>query len=494
MVDLAYLKSNVFPGESGGDYDALYGYSNRQGGAFAGVRPSQMTVAQVMQLTDPRGPYAQWVRNQLGYTATPVGAYQVVGSTLRDAVTGLGLTGNEQFDQATQDRIAQWIYQQQGPGAWEGWGKGGGGGGGVTMSTSGGPSMVGLLDYGQQEPQGFGERLRRGARDGSLMDSLALAFNSLRLNPDQGIGQLVQSRAEKRENSRAVNRTAQWLASQGREDLAAAMLSGALDPKAAAQIAMTPPEDNRTAMIQNYEYWLSQGKTPDEAAELARAGGGGTNVTIGEPLKIMPNGQIAIRDDSVEGGVRFVTPPGTQAATEAAAAAEKAAQRETNAETYGDAAIQAIDDLIGPEGNSGMINDGEGLFNISNVGIVGQRLADWQLSQSAVNVANTLKTVTSNIAFSRLQAMRDASATGGALGSVTENELAMLMNSLGAVQQNTDPALLRKNLATIRRIWTKIQTDPVARQAYAAAGAAGSVGAATVAQPSNDGFTVTGSW
>ena len=277
MVDLAYLKSNVFPGESGGDYDALYGYANRQGGAFAGVRPSQMTVAQVVDLTDPRGSYAQWVRGQLGYTATPVGAYQVVGSTLRDAVKGLGLTGNEPFNQATQDAIAQWIYQQQGPGAWEGWGKGGGN---VTMSSSGGPSMAGLLDYGQQEPQPFGQRLKQGLHDGSLMDNLALAFNSLRLNPDQGIGQLVQARQEQRGEQRTVNRTAQWLASQGREDLAQAMLSGALDPKSAAAIAMTPPEDNRTAMIQNYEYWLGQGKTPDEAAEMARAGSGGSVTTI----------------------------------------------------------------------------------------------------------------------------------------------------------------------------------------------------------------------
>lgn len=139
---------------------------------------------------------------------------------------------------------------------------------------------MGLLDFQQQQPQGFGERLREGIRSGSLMDNLALAFNSMRLNPDQGLAQLVQARQEQRGTERAANRTAEWLMSQGREDLARALLSGAIDPKTAASVALTPPEDTRTAMIQNYEYWISQGKTPDEAAEMARAGAGGTTIDM----------------------------------------------------------------------------------------------------------------------------------------------------------------------------------------------------------------------
>jgi flagellar protein FlgJ len=45
--------------------------------------------------------------------------------------------------------------------------------------------------------------------------------------------------------------------------------------------ALTPAADNRTAMIQNYEYWLTQGKTPEEAQALARAGAGGTTIDMG---------------------------------------------------------------------------------------------------------------------------------------------------------------------------------------------------------------------
>lgn len=235
MVDLATLKANVFPGESGGDYNALFGYSNRPGGQFSNVRLTDMTVNEALQFADPSGPYAATVRAQVGRTATPMGAYQVVGRTLRAAAQGLGLTGNERMTPELQDQIGMWIYQNQGPGAWEAWGGGGGG-----TRSSGGQGM-GLLDF-QQEPQTFGEKLREGFRSGSLMDSLALAFNSMRMNPDQGLAQIVQARQAQRGEQKTANRTAQWLMSQGREDLAQALMSGAIDPKTAASVALSPAD------------------------------------------------------------------------------------------------------------------------------------------------------------------------------------------------------------------------------------------------------------
>ena len=277
-ITIDELKRNVFPGESGGDYNALFGYANRPGGQFSGVNLTDMTVDQALQFASPSGPYAASVRGQVGRTATPMGAYQVVGTTLRGAKEGLGLTGQERMTPQLQDAIGMWIYQNQGPGAWEAWG---GGGGNVRKSSKG--TGMGLLDMPAEQPQTFGQRVGEGLRSGSLMDSLALAFNSLRTNPDQNLAAVVGQRQEQRGEERAANRTAQWLASIGRDDLAQAMLAGSLDPKSAAAIAMTPAADNRTAMVQNYEYWLSQGKTPDEAAEMARAGAGGsvTNVNTG---------------------------------------------------------------------------------------------------------------------------------------------------------------------------------------------------------------------
>lgn len=139
---------------------------------------------------------------------------------------------------------------------------------------------MGLMDFQQSpEPQTFKERLQEGIKSGALWDNLALAFNSMRLNPDQGIGQIVKSRQEQRAQERTANRTAQWLMSQGREDLARALLSGAVDAKTAAAVALTPPADNRTALMQNYEYAISQGMTPAEARQWVSSGSV-TNVNL----------------------------------------------------------------------------------------------------------------------------------------------------------------------------------------------------------------------
>ena len=270
------LKRMVFPGESGGDYNALFGYANRPGGQFEGFNLTDMTVNQALQFSNPSGPYAQSVRGQIGRVATPMGAYQVVGTTLRDAAKGLGLTGNERMTPELQDQIGMWIYQNQGPGAWEAWG---GGGSGSASSGKGGAMPMGLFDM-QEEPQTFGERLKRNFQSGELMDRIALAANSLRMDPDPNLAQMIQIRQEKRGEKETANRTAQWLMSQNRQDLAQALMTGAIDPKTAVATALQPATDGRTAMIQNYEYWLAQGKTPEEAQALARAGAGGTTIDM----------------------------------------------------------------------------------------------------------------------------------------------------------------------------------------------------------------------
>lgn len=137
----------------------------------------------------------------------------------------------------SRDSIPGWAA------GWVGQNIGGAGraGGNVTMSTSGGGSM-GLLDMQDQAPQTFGQRLKQGLQSGSLMDAVALAANSLRMNPDQGIAQMIGQRQQQRQDAQIANRTAQWLASQGRTDLAEALMTGAIDPKAAVAAAMQKPE------------------------------------------------------------------------------------------------------------------------------------------------------------------------------------------------------------------------------------------------------------
>lgn len=117
----AEIRNGIFAGESGGDYDALFGYQNRKGGVFSRVRVTEMTVDQAIAFSDPSGRYGQWVKGQIGRVATPMGAYQIVGATLRAAKKGLGLQGDELMTPALQERLAHWIYREQGTGAWEGY-------------------------------------------------------------------------------------------------------------------------------------------------------------------------------------------------------------------------------------------------------------------------------------------------------------------------------------------------------------------------------------
>lgn len=115
------IRGGIFAGESGGDYEALFGYSNRSGGPFSDIKLTDMTVDQALAFSAPNGKYGQWVKGQIGRVATPMGAYQIVGTTLRAAKKGLRLTGNELMTPELQERLGQWIYRRQGTGAWEGY-------------------------------------------------------------------------------------------------------------------------------------------------------------------------------------------------------------------------------------------------------------------------------------------------------------------------------------------------------------------------------------
>lgn len=115
------IRGGIFAGESGGDFNALFGFSNRDGGPWSHIKLTEMTVDEAIAFSDPKGDYARWVRARVGRTATPMGAYQIVGTTLREAKKLMGLRGDELMDEAMQERLGQFIYRRQGTGAWEGY-------------------------------------------------------------------------------------------------------------------------------------------------------------------------------------------------------------------------------------------------------------------------------------------------------------------------------------------------------------------------------------
>ena len=81
-----------------------------------------MTINQLLDFSEPDGAYGTYVGlNNKGTVSTPMGAYQIVGSTLNEAKKALNLTGEEVFSPTMQDKIAKWILKTQGTKAWEGY-------------------------------------------------------------------------------------------------------------------------------------------------------------------------------------------------------------------------------------------------------------------------------------------------------------------------------------------------------------------------------------
>lgn len=74
----------------------------------------------------------------------------------------------------------------------------------------------------------------------------------------------------------------------------------------------------------------------------------------------------------------------------------------------------------------------------------------------AHDVAGLLKTVVASIGFDRLDAMRKASKTGGALGSITEGELRLLQSSLGSLQQSSTAPEFRRNLNSVKKHYQSV--------------------------------------
>jgi len=68
----------------------------------------------------------------------------------------------------------------------------------------------------------------------------------------------------------------------------------------------------------------------------------------------------------------------------------------------------------------------------------------------AADLAGTMESIKSNLAFDRLQQMRDESRTGGALGQIVLRELDMLASVWASTQQSQSPQQLRENLGILR--------------------------------------------
>lgn len=131
------------------------------------------------------------------------------------------------------------------------------------------------------------------------------------------------------------------------------------------------------------------------------------------------------------------TGPGTpqaKADVEKAKLAPKAAASLQAAEARAERILGAIDQAISA---TGLFTAGPGEM-LSGVP-----------GTAARDLRATLDTVKANVGFDELNQMRQNSPTGGALGNVTERELAFLQAVLGSLDQGQSPAQLRQKLTEV---------------------------------------------
>lgn len=89
---------------------------------------------------------------------------------------------------------------------------------------------------------------------------------------------------------------------------------------------------------------------------------------------------------------------------------------------------------------------------------VGRSVSSWIPGTDAYDMNSQLDTVKAIVGFAKLQQMRDASKTGGALGQVSEQENKLLQSVLGSLDigQSTDQFI--KNLKSVKSSLEKINT------------------------------------
>ena len=156
------------------------------------------------------------------------------------------------------------------------------GGGAVTpdqIAQSAQAQSTGMQE--EQQPRGL-----LGGLFGNpdLMANLAIAFNSMRLNPDPNLPQVLSAQMKERREGRKTaaqrNATAQWLRSQKLDSLAQAVESGALTGAQAISLAKTDSSKG-TAAMQNYAKYQEILRTEGpEAADRFWKMTGGQDINI----------------------------------------------------------------------------------------------------------------------------------------------------------------------------------------------------------------------
>jgi hypothetical protein len=282
-----------------------------------------------------------------------------------------------------------------------------------------------------------------------IAGNLAVAFNSMRLNPDPNIASTIKDIRDARSEKQAKSKTLAYLEKIGRGDLVTAIEAG-LSPKAAISQMFTEAAElrgfERQKELATFTAGLTKEKDTADIREYNLAKSQGFQGTFAEwqqtgkkrtEVGTIPAGYqlVEARNDKGETVLRMEPIAGGPADVSSSEAAKLSAQAQS-----GSTVLQDIQQAKKIAQESPTLS----------TGIVGGILRSVGGTQ-AKTLDELTKTIKANIGFDRLQRMRDESPTGGALGQVAIQELEALQASLGSLELSQDGAQLIRNLERLER-------------------------------------------
>jgi hypothetical protein len=206
-----------------------------------------------------------------------------------------------------------------------------------------------------------------------------------------------------------------------------------MTPYEQAQIDLKRDQMNAPKTMSPYE----QARIDIENKKLQQPTKGAARFVTMSPEEVksagLPDGTSAQRNEET-GQINVIGKPGKGATTDNTAATEQKLTSANNTLS----AIRDVKDKIG--------------WNTAGVG--GQVLGAIA-GTDAADMSADIDTIKANIGFDRLQMMRDASKTGGALGGIAVQELNLLQSTIASLNAKQSPAHLKKNLEKVETQYEK---------------------------------------
>jgi len=310
----------------------------------------------------------------------------------------------------------------------------------------------------------------------SPLQNFAAALDPLILKDLRG-GEGIRQQGVQRAASMSKNKTVDMLRAQGRDDLANAVMNNTIGAREAFSVLQS---EKAADLAFRRQQSLAGARTKDTALmRRAVAAGlkpgsdeykkfmltGGDTYAPGAPVEFgtLDKGTMMVQGRDEQGNITYkVVPiPGSQAAADVEqAASAKEAAREGGIKTAG-VVLTNIDEA------QRVINESK----LPTSGFVGSMLTKIP-GTAATDVGALVNTIKANIGFDKLQAMRDASPTGGALGQVSNQEIDFLQSTLNNLTQNQSQEQFNKQLQILENqyLQTIAKFNAYPEEAKAAAG------------------------